>query len=74
MAVTIQLCVLNLQPLTGGAFGIGFIPRPFAAWQENALAFSLGNLAIMVIVVLALYLALQHLAKSPWGARVACHS
>lgn len=67
VAVTIQLCVLNLQPLTGGAFGIGFIPRPFAAWQENALAFSLGNLAIMVLVVLMLYLALQHLAKSPWG-------
>lgn len=67
VAVTIQLCVLNLQPLTGGAFGIGFIPRPFAAWQENALAFSLGNLAIMVLVVLALYLGLQHLAKSPWG-------
>lgn len=67
VAVTVQLCVLNLQPLTGGAFGIGFIPRPFAAWQENALAFSLGNLAIMVLVVLALYLALQHLAKSPWG-------
>ena len=67
VAVTIQLCVLNLQPLTGGAFGIGFIPRPFAAWQENALAFSLGNLAIMIVVVLALYLGLQHLAKSPWG-------
>lgn len=67
VAVTVQLCVLNLQPLTGGAFGIGFIPRPFAAWQENALAFSLGNLAIMVLVVLALYLGLQHLAKSPWG-------
>ncbi|WP_312223840.1 branched-chain amino acid ABC transporter permease [Rhizobium rhizoryzae] len=67
VAVTVQLCVLNLQPLTGGAFGIGFIPRPFAAWQENALAFSLGNLAIMIVVVLALYLGLQHLAKSPWG-------
>lgn len=67
VAVTVQLCVLNLQPLTGGAFGIGFIPRPFAAWQENALAFSLGNLAIMIGVVLALYLGLQHLAKSPWG-------
>jgi len=67
VAVTVQLCVLNLQPLTGGAFGIGFIPRPFAAWQENVLAFSLGNLAIMIVVVLALYLGLQHLAKSPWG-------
>ncbi|KQZ60470.1 ABC transporter permease [Rhizobium sp. Root149] len=67
VAVTVQLCVLNLQPLTGGAFGIGFIPRPFAAWQENALAFSFGNLAIMIVVVLALYLGLQHLAKSPWG-------
>lgn len=26
-AVAIHLCLLNLQPLTGGPFGIGFIPR-----------------------------------------------
>ncbi|MGO4352643.1 branched-chain amino acid ABC transporter permease [Rhizobium sp. RAF36] len=67
VAVTVQLCVLNLQPLTGGAFGIGFIPRPFGSLAADPLAFSLSNLALMAGVVLALYLALQHLAKSPWG-------
>jgi branched-chain amino acid transport system permease protein len=67
IAVTVQLCMLNLQPITGGPFGIGFIPRPFAGLQENALLFSLANFAVMALLVLALYLGLEHLAKSPWG-------
>jgi branched-chain amino acid transport system permease protein len=67
IAVTVQLCMLNLQPITGGAFGIGFIPRPFADFQGDALLFSLANLGVMILVVLALYLALEHLARSPWG-------
>lgn len=67
VAVTVQLCVLNLQPLTGGAFGIGFIPRPFGDLAGDPLAFGLSNLALMAAIVLALYLGLQHLAKSPWG-------
>ncbi|EHS53667.1 ABC-type transporter, integral membrane subunit [Rhizobium sp. PDO1-076] len=67
VAVTVQLCMLNLQPLTGGAFGIGFIPRPFADLQADALLFSLANCGLMVVVVLALYLGLQHLSRSPWG-------
>ncbi|UJW77048.1 branched-chain amino acid ABC transporter permease [Rhizobium sp. SL42] len=67
VAVTVQLCMLNLQPLTGGAFGIGFIPRPFAGLQGDALLFSLANCGLMAVVVLSLYLALQHLSRSPWG-------
>lgn len=67
VAVTVQLCMLNLQPITGGAFGIGFIPRPFSSLQENALLFSLANAGMMIAVVLALHLALEHLARSPWG-------
>lgn len=67
VAVSVQLCVLNIQPLTGGAFGIGFIPRPFANLAGNPLGFGLANLALVAGVVLALYLALEHLAKSPWG-------
>lgn len=67
VAVTVQLCVLNLEPLTGGAFGIGFIPRPFAGLAGSPLAFSLSNLALMAAVVLGLYIGLQHLANSPWG-------
>lgn len=67
VAVTVQLCMLNLQSVTGGAFGIGFIPRPFAGLQGNALLFSLANCGLMALVVLVLYLGLQHLSRSPWG-------
>jgi branched-chain amino acid transport system permease protein len=67
VAVTVQLCMLNMQPLTGGAFGIGFIPRPFAELQGDALWFSLANCGLMLLLVLALYLGLQHLSHSPWG-------
>ncbi|TWF58681.1 branched-chain amino acid ABC transporter permease [Neorhizobium alkalisoli] len=67
VAVSVQLCVLNIQPLTGGAFGVGFIPRPFGSLAGNPLTFSLANLALTACVVLGLYLALEHLTKSPWG-------
>ncbi len=67
VAVTVQLALLNLQPLTGGAFGIGFIPRPFGDLQGDALAFGLLNCLLMAAVVFAIYLLLEHLARSPWG-------
>ena len=67
MAVVVQLVALNAQSLTGGAFGIGFIPRPFAALAETPLLFNLSNVAIVAAVTLVAYLALQHLSKSPWG-------
>ena len=35
VAVVVQLCALNLEPLTGGPFGIGFIPRPFAEFRRH---------------------------------------
>ena len=67
VAVTVQLCVLNLQSITGGAFGIGFIPRPFSGLAARPLEFGLANVALMIAVVAGLYFALEHLAKSPWG-------
>jgi branched-chain amino acid transport system permease protein len=67
VAVAVQLCVLNLESVTGGPFGIGFIPRPFGAMAGNPLLFGLLNLAVLAAVVLALYLALERLLRSPWG-------
>jgi branched-chain amino acid transport system permease protein len=67
VAVTVQLAALNIEPVTGGPFGIGFIPRPFANWADDPLAFSLANLGVLVMVVLILYLALERLVRSPWG-------
>jgi branched-chain amino acid transport system permease protein len=67
VSVTVQLAALNLVSLTGGPFGISFIPRPFADLAGNALAFGLANLAVVAAVVLATYLLLERLVRSPWG-------
>jgi branched-chain amino acid transport system permease protein len=67
IAVAVQLCLLNLEAVTGGPFGIGFIPRPFGSMAGDPLLFGLLNLAILAAVVIALYLALERLVRSPWG-------
>ena len=41
-AVVAHLGALNLEGLTGGPFGIGFIPRPFAGLAGSGLAFGLA--------------------------------
>ncbi|HTJ56577.1 MAG TPA: branched-chain amino acid ABC transporter permease [Devosiaceae bacterium] len=67
VAVAVQLCALNLQGLTGGPFGIGFIPRPFGEFAGNPLLFSLLNFGVLAVLVLVLYFVLERLARSPWG-------
>lgn len=67
VAVSVQLALLNLEPITGGPFGIGFIPRPFGDRAGDALIFSVGNLLLVAVVVLTVYLAIEHLVRSPWG-------
>ncbi len=67
VAVTIQVVALNATALTGGPFGIAFIPRPFAALAETPIAFNAANLVLTAAVVLALYLVLETLARSPFG-------
>jgi branched-chain amino acid transport system permease protein len=67
VAVCIQLTALNLEGLTGGPFGIGFIPRPFAPLQSDALSFNLANLALIIAVTAGTYFALERLIRSPWG-------
>lgn len=67
VAVVVQLCALNLEPVTGGPFGIGFIPRPFAGVAGDPLAFSLLNFGVLAVLVVVLYLVLERLARSPWG-------
>ncbi|MCR4265650.1 branched-chain amino acid ABC transporter permease [Nitratireductor sp. ZSWI3] len=67
IAAAVQLLALNLEPVTGGPFGIGFIPRPFAGRAGDPLLFSVLNLALVAAVVLLLYMALERLVRSPWG-------
>jgi branched-chain amino acid transport system permease protein len=66
-AVVVQLAALNLQSITGGPFGISFIPRPFGALAGDPLTFSLLNLGVVSAVTLGVYAALEHLMRSPWG-------
>ena len=67
VAVVVQLVALNAQGLTGGPFGVAFIPRPFAWVQDQAVLFNFLNLGVIAAVTLAVYLALEHLSRSPWG-------
>ena len=67
VAVVVQLSALNLEPVTGGPFGIGFIPRPFASLATDPQLFALANLGVVVLITLAVYLTLERLLRSPWG-------
>ena len=67
VAIAIQLIVLNAQSITGGPFGVAFIPRPFAALQGNAVLFSLANLLLVAAVTLLVYVGLERLVRGPWG-------
>ena len=67
VAVVVHLVALNAQGLTGGPFGVAFIPRPFGSLADRPVLFNFSNLAVVAGVTLALYLALEHLSRSPWG-------
>ena len=67
VAVAVQLVAVNAQRLTGGPFGIGFIPRPFAGLMGRPLAFNLANAAVVALVAGATYLVFERLTRSPWG-------
>ena len=67
VATVIQLVALNAEPLTGGPFGIGFIPRPFASLAEQVALYDLLHLGLVAAVLVAVYLAVERLAVSPWG-------
>ena len=65
--MTVQLVCLNATPVTGGPFGIGFIPRPFGAMADQLVTFAFLSFALVAAVTLVVFLALQRLAASPWG-------
>ena len=67
VAVTVGLITQNAERLTGGSFGMSFIPRPFADLAPRPLAFGLANLALVALVVWLVYWALENLVNSPWG-------
>jgi branched-chain amino acid transport system permease protein len=67
IAVTIQLVATNAQRLTGGTFGVQFIPKPLQGWLGTGLAWNAAYLALVAGLLLGVYLALEALVRSPWG-------
>lgn len=67
IAVTIQLVAANAQQLTGGPFGVQFIPKPLQGWLGTGLGWTLGYLALAGALLLGVYVALERLVRSPWG-------
>jgi branched-chain amino acid transport system permease protein len=67
IAVTLQLVALNAQGLTGGPFGLQFIPKPFAGIITGNLAWNLAYLAVTACLLGLGYWAVERLVRSPWG-------
>ncbi len=66
-AISLELVALNADKITGGPFGIAFIPRPFAFLSDQPLAFGFANMALVAAVTGAAFIALERLTRSPWG-------
>ncbi len=67
IAVTIQLVANNATALTGGPFGVQFIPKPLQSWLGTGLPWTLAYLALTLAILLLVYIALERLVRSPWG-------
>ncbi|MFZ4650712.1 MAG: branched-chain amino acid ABC transporter permease [Rubrivivax sp.] len=67
VAVTIQLLATNLQALTGGTFGIQFIPKPLQGWLGTGTAWNAAYLALVLALLGLAWWALETLVRSPWG-------
>jgi branched-chain amino acid transport system permease protein len=67
VAVTLQLVATNAQRLTGGPFGVQFIPKPLQGWLGTGVPWTLGYLVLTLALLALVYLALERLVRSPWG-------
>jgi len=67
IATTIQLVTLNWESLTGGSQGMSRIPKPMASMFDTPFSFNLFFMFLLVVIVLAIYWALERIVHSPWG-------
>jgi branched-chain amino acid transport system permease protein len=65
LAETLRLIIKNEAWLTNGVQGLLDIPRPFP--HLFAASYDLFFLGLMVLIVLAVYIASERLIRSPWG-------
>ncbi len=67
ISIMIQALAHNLVTLTGGPFGVQFIPKPMQSWLGTGLQWNLAYLALSLILLASAYVALEKLVHSPWG-------
>lgn len=67
IAVTLQLIALNATALTGGPFGLQFIPRPLQNVLGTGLPWNAAYLTMVLLVMGAVFVALERLVHGPWG-------
>jgi len=67
IAVAIQTVANNATPLTGGPFGVQFIPKPMQTWLGTGVEWTLAYLALSLALLGFVYFALAKLVDSPWG-------
>jgi len=67
VSVLIQTIAQNATALTGGPFGVQFIPRPAQTWLGTGLAWNLAYLAMSAALLALAYCGLERLRDSPWG-------
>ena len=74
VAVVVQLTALNAQRVTGGAFGLAFIPRPFESLLSSPALYNLANLALVAVVVPDGLFRARNADVEPLGTRAARHT
>lgn len=67
VALAIEALVRNATYLTGGAKGIRGFERPLEAVIDNPFVYSLFFLAVVGVVLIAVYITLARLVASPYG-------
>jgi branched-chain amino acid transport system permease protein len=67
VATVIQLIILNTQSLTGGPFGIAFIPRLFGGYANDPQVLNGAQFALVTSLTILVLYSVERLARSPWG-------
>lgn len=67
VSVMIETIARNATPLTGGVFGVQFIPKPMQGWLGAGFKWNLSYLAMSLVLLAVVYWGLERLLDSPWG-------
>ena len=67
VAVTFENVMRNAESFAGGAKGLRGFVRPLEAWVGDGFTYNIGFLAVVLCVLMAVFLFLERLIRSPFG-------